>query len=139
MSRWSWSAADCAHVGVDAFDITLDGKRAGRLEIQANGTDIVAGLNAFCTALTGVTATPPRGRDSQADAPPDTRPLTDKQRTAIHIGMAELGYKERPQRLATISAFLGREVGSTNELTRDEAGAVLGRIDEKRNQPRNVA
>lgn len=131
MSRWTWRTEETTR-GV-AFALTCDDAPAGRIE-PPKGVDVPPEtLRALCDSLSSTDTPQP------CQTATDSRKLTDKQRTAIHIGMAELGYRERAQRLAAISAFLGREIRSTNDLTFSEASAVLDRIEERKRRREKVA
>lgn len=50
---------------------------------------------------------------------------TDKQITAIHAGYNAIGIKERANILESISIVTGKTVGSSKELTVEDAGKVL--------------
>lgn len=110
-------------------------KAAGRLELM-DAAALAAALVEIGkqTGKEGSTRTeeePPNGRSevvtsgdgggNNGPAPAAAR-LTDKQRAGI---MAHLGGMERDARLARLTELVGREVASTNDLTKDEAGRVL--------------
>jgi len=61
---------------------------------------------------------------------------TQRQLTAIRAGMADLGRTDRAEVLTVVSEMVRRPLGSSKELTRDEAGTVLDAIKEEveRNQ-----
>jgi len=78
-------------------------------------------------------APPPPTPTPPAPVPPEPEPaapkLTHGQRTAIYTKLGQIGVTERDDALPLIGAWAGRPVGSTNELTRDEAGQVLQRLE----------
>jgi hypothetical protein len=55
--------------------------------------------------------------------------LTPKQRGRILANLRDLGFTSREEVLALLSAWLGRAVGSTNDLTPDDAVTVIERLD----------
>lgn len=52
---------------------------------------------------------------------PATRPQIGK----VHAVLATLGITDRDEKLRTLSAVIYRQIGSSNELTRDEAHAAI--------------
>lgn len=89
------------------FDVDGDGQ-------GSNLPDVVEGLG--------------RERVEQIRAaadPNDDKPMTPKMKAAVFAILAECGRKERPERLAALSAWLGRGITSTNDLTASEAGAII--------------
>jgi hypothetical protein len=58
--------------------------------------------------------------------------ITDRTRSAIMIGFKELGIIGRPDRLARVSAVVGREIASVNQLTEAEGRRVVAKIQEVR-------
>jgi len=59
--------------------------------------------------------------------------ISDKQVGAIKGAMRERGIEDRDQQLAGIAKVIGREVGSSKELTRAEASKVLDSLKPKQN------
>jgi hypothetical protein len=65
--------------------------------------------------------------------PPRSAPagdsITPEQLTALNVALAnDMGLADRDDKLAYLSGELGREVGSSKEITRDEASRLLDRI-----------
>jgi len=53
-------------------------------------------------------------------------PITPKQLTALNAALSQdLGFTEREDKLAYLSAELGREIGSSKDVTKSEAGRLL--------------
>jgi hypothetical protein len=62
--------------------------------------------------------------------PPTVRPhLTKPQRTKILAGLRDMHITGRDEALGLISAWTGRTVESTNDLTPDEASVIIDRIE----------
>lgn len=81
-------------------------------------------------------AAKPAGRQAQrakAAAPPlpadAPEPYTPAQRAKLMATFAELGIEDRAERLVICSRIIGRELGSANELTRDEAGVLIETLE----------
>jgi len=69
---------------------------------------------------------------TQTDSPPppqDPDAITPAQLKKIGAGMRELGITERTDALGYVSRAVGREVGSRNELTKDEASMVIDALE----------
>lgn len=130
--RWAWHGVESARGA--GFEVSRDNTTVVRVEFYDRNIDPGPPLNAMCAALGQGSAKPAPNVEPVDEI--DTRPLTPKMLAKIHVGMAELGYRERPKRLAALSTFLGREVLSTNDLNRSEGGLVIDRIDEKLAQRR---
>jgi hypothetical protein len=63
------------------------------------------------------------------EPPTEPDPITAKQLTALNAALSnDLGFTERDDKLAYLSGELGRDVGSSKEITRDEASRLLYRI-----------
>jgi phage recombination protein Bet len=69
------------------------------------------------------------------DQPPASPGITRPQLTALNAALTSLGYTERPAKLAVLSGALGREVGSSSELTKAEASDLIDRIQRGEIQP----
>lgn len=63
------------------------------------------------------------GTEGTAAAPPE--PIQAAQRAALWAGMPRIGLTGREEALAAISGWIGREVASSNALSRAEAGLAL--------------
>lgn len=62
----------------------------------------------------------------EADAPADEpEQITRQQSRKLHATFTELGITERPARLAYESDVIGREITSSNQMTKAEASAVI--------------
>lgn len=65
-------------------------------------------------------------------AQPDSVPMaTQRQLTAIRAGLGELGHTDRDEVLTIVAEMVRRPIGSSKELTREEAGTVLDAIKEE--------
>lgn len=51
--------------------------------------------------------------------------ITEPQLTKLHICLEECGYIERPDKLYWLSAFTGRDIDSSKNLTLQEAGRII--------------
>lgn len=68
---------------------------------------------------------PAHPRDVDPEPEPDARMVTEPQKRHIFALLNERGITDRDKRLAGISKVVGRQIGSTNELTVDEAARVI--------------
>ena len=128
MTAWSWRRVESARVGGESYELTLGGTPAGRLEMYGRIPNPSLVLGPLVDALAGptaVTAVKPETPLGQ----PDERPLTGKQRSKIHLGLAELGYRDRDRRLVAIGGIVGRTITTSNELTVAEASVVIDRVE----------
>jgi hypothetical protein len=71
-----------------------------------------------------------RGRDAARGAADDAP--SDAQVRAIFAGLGEHDIKHRADRLAFMSAAIGRMVDSSKNITRTEAGTVLDALEQLR-------
>jgi hypothetical protein len=76
---------------------------------------------------------PPAPEPPPAPVPQEPRRvephLTPKQRTRILASLRDLGFTSREEVLALLTAWLNRPVGSTNDLTPEDAITVIERLD----------
>lgn len=63
------------------------------------------------------------------DEPVDADGVTDAQIKKMAVSFREQGITERADRLDYITAIIGREVGSSKELTKDEASKVIDSLE----------
>jgi len=59
----------------------------------------------------------------------DPEPVTKPQMRKMHVLFNEVGWKERDDRLMATSAIVGRSVHSANDLTMQEAGALIDTLE----------
>jgi phage recombination protein Bet len=69
--------------------------------------------------------------DAPEDQPDDggDQPVTRAQLTKLHAQLNDFGIKERGDKLATVSALMGRELGSSSELSVAEASGVIDLLE----------
>jgi len=80
-------------------------------------------------ALAAPAPTGPAG-EAQGPSGPAAPPMIDaRQRARLWAGLKGLGLTERDEALAQVSAWVGREVPSSNALTATEASTALEAID----------
>jgi hypothetical protein len=144
-----WIAAD-AMLGLPAM--------AEELEENADGKIVYAELDTAATALPAAPApdakatrrrtaparvalpaagmppppeppAPPPGPVPQEPAAVEAR-LTPKQRTRIHTELGKIGITGREEGLALLGAWIGHPIGTTNEITPEEATVVIDRLDQ---------
>lgn len=83
------------------------------------------------------TPTPPAAQPAPADevpapAPPDEpEPMAPAQQRKLFALLKEKGYGDKDAALAFIAITIEREITSRNELTRDEAGLIIARLEAK--------
>jgi hypothetical protein len=111
---------------------------AGRLaaELIANGYRKVELIpprgsggsdQARADALAATAAAVAAARDKTLTAPP-TAMATQRQLTTLAIALSQDGIRERPDRLTWCGAMVGRELTSSTELTRNEAGRLIDHL-----------
>jgi hypothetical protein len=71
---------------------------------------------------------PPQTRRMSRPKAEPTDPLSAAQRAALHASLSEAGISDRDAKLAYCVRVIGREIESSNDLTRDEAGRILSAI-----------
>jgi len=76
-------------------------------------------------AATGIE--PRSAEQARADGAPESHveSITKAQSTALHAAFGQLKMTERDDRLAYASGLIGRDIATSNELTRAEASAVI--------------
>lgn len=85
----------------------------------------------------GASAPPPRQqqqrqqRQAPADPPANPNGITDAQRRKLQALANEKGYGERGKRLDYWTSFLGRQVETANDLTKDEAARLIDDMEKK--------
>lgn len=67
--------------------------------------------------------------EPESDPAPPGPKATKPQLAKLHAGLNEIGVTGKTEGLALISAWAGRRVGATTDLTRQEIGVVFERID----------
>ena len=65
---------------------------------------------------------------------PEREPITDKQLQKLHILFGEVGIKDRDEGLRYLSELTGRTIGSSKELTKDEASRAIDTLEQRRNE-----
>lgn len=63
------------------------------------------------------------------DIPETDAPVTKPQMRKMHVLFNEVGWKERDDRLMATSAIVGRPVHSANDLTKEEANALIDTLE----------
>lgn len=102
------------------------------LVVTAEGKDVQDGVpqqvsmgnDEIDASLDGEHSTEPMRREAPKPLTTKAEPLTPKQLTTIQTLAGKLGL-DRDAKLAGISVVLGRNVASTNDLTKAEAGQVI--------------
>lgn len=83
-------------------------------------------------------AAAPTAQRAQAPAPPlpgdGPAPWTPAQRAKTMAVFGQLGIEDRAERLDICSRIVGRELGSANELTKDDARVLIERLEEATRQ-----
>lgn len=67
--------------------------------------------------------------DDEPAPAPAVEPISDAQMRKLHATFNERGIVERDDRLAFAAGVVGREVGSSKDLSRDEAGRVIDALE----------
>lgn len=91
--------------------------------------------------------------DSWTDQPPGSLPprvdgggeaehqpgsIDAKQRNGLHAAFARIGVNDRANRLGMVAQMIGREVGSSNELSYVEAQTVLAGLGKRTAEPKEA-
>lgn len=76
--------------------------------------------------------------EASADRDPELAPISDGQRRKIQAMFREAGIVDRQARLDYCSAQTGREIGTANDLTFSEAGALIEHLEAAREASRGV-
>lgn len=63
-----------------------------------------------------------------------SKPISPRQLQALQIAIQGIGISERQERLEWLSGQTGRTIGSTKELTFDEANRLLSHLDDGRDR-----
>lgn len=123
-----WTAQDVADLGIIFRSITL---RESTIEdhfptVQVTAADIkkAAPPQSPSPVVEPVAAPQARVPVDDPRQPGEAAPqakATQTQLTRIHAQLGELGVKERAEKLPVVSTLIGRQLGSSSELTKDEA------------------
>ena len=81
------------------------------------------------TAPLPATGLKPRTAREAADEAPATQLRTEAQKRKMHALFNEHGITDRDERMAYTTDCIGREVASSNELTKDEAGKLIDELE----------
>jgi hypothetical protein len=81
----------------------------------------------------------PEALPREPEPAPSVLMATQKQLTAIRTGLGELGHTDRDEVLTIVAEMVKRPIGSSKELTREEAGNVLDAIKEEAERNENIA
>jgi hypothetical protein len=65
----------------------------------------------------------------------DGQPITNEQMKKMHAVFGQLKIRDREERLALTKAIVNRELSSANELTKDEASALIDVLEQATRQP----
>lgn len=112
--RGQWTGQDLADAAVAYTSITRDGISADDLFPQQRVT------------AADIAAQGRPGTSEQVSSPLETEEtISEQQLKKLHATLTEAKLTDRDTRLAYISQEIGREIGSTKELTRREASVVI--------------
>jgi pyruvate/2-oxoglutarate dehydrogenase complex dihydrolipoamide acyltransferase (E2) component len=88
------------------------------------------------TAATATPTGPPLpGEDGYDDDPPLPEPATREQLNALHAILTEQGVKDRVEKLDIVRRIVGRDLGSSAEMTYEEAHATLDTLQHAASHP----
>lgn len=76
-----------------------------------------------------------RGRKADPPPLPSDGKLSDPQRNKLMAAFSDLGVEDRAERLRMSSQIVGRELGSANDLTGDEAHKLIDELERRKEQP----
>lgn len=76
-----------------------------------------------------------RGRKADPPPLPSDGKLSDAQRNKILATFTDIGIEDRAERLRMSSEIVGRELGSANDLTGDEAHKLIDELERRKEQP----
>jgi hypothetical protein len=82
-----------------------------------------------------MTEVPASGPRRGSTAPPGEELVTDEQLTGIWKGMKSIGVRSRPGGMRVVEEWVGRDLRTSADLTRDEATNVLAMIRAARRDP----
>lgn len=71
------------------------------------------------------------GEDSRFNSGPAPDPITEAQIKKVQVLYRELEVEDRDERLADVGSFVGRDVASTTELTKDEATRLIDDLERR--------
>lgn len=91
--------------------------------------DEISEIPAAPAASVTVTAADLTGEVVEAEIVPDVPMITDAQMKKMQATFTEKGFKDRDDRLGFVALTLDREVASSKDLTRVEAGQVIEALD----------
>lgn len=129
--------ADGADVALDMPDEPQEPTTTGTRTMQRKPPASEAAVSS--PATDGDTVPDESGHQPQAPAPAASEPsITQAQLKKLHALANELGL-DREQKLAGVAATIGREVESTNDLTKAEAGNVIDRMEAKAHEAKATA
>jgi hypothetical protein len=83
----------------------------------------------------------PAGAFEHGHVPPEEAPgsIDGRQRSMIFAKFTELGVKDRDARLKMLSMIVGRDLGSTNDLSQLEAGRALAELQNRAKAPADAS
>jgi len=112
-------------------DASPNGQPEAAKSTAKRKTAVRAALPAPASGTVSDPAPPPVVPVPEEPAPPGPK-ATKPQIAKLHAGLSDIEITGREEGLALVSAWAGRKVASTANLTRDEMGVVLERLDHLR-------
>lgn len=127
------ASGECVDFGPMSFEAGGTPQSAGSAVTYARRYALLAALGMATEDDDGqAAAQAPKSKPAPKAAPPeptDPGAATDKQTRAVFAALKDRGFTERDAYLAELSRIVGRTLGSSKELTKAEAGAVIDTLN----------
>lgn len=111
----------------DLAGIYVD-EEMGQADRAADGAHVVTSVPSRRVTAAEITGEPVAEEQPAPPSVPSGPPATSQQVRALNAGLTAIGYNTRPKVYAVLTRELGREITSSNDVTKDEASRLLDRL-----------